>query len=64
MYQADLTHITGRHLDHILQRQAEHNSQTDFLISDEQYTNFAADEDCCNRLANGFYHLGIRKRDC
>lgn len=63
MNQLDLTDIRNRHLGRILQLQALHNGETEFLINDEQRITYREAEDITNRLASGFLSLGINQGD-
>jgi crotonobetaine/carnitine-CoA ligase len=63
MYPLELNDIADRHLGRILELQAQHNGDTDFLITDDQRITFAEAEDCSNRLASGFQALDVGNGD-
>ncbi len=63
MNELSLDDIADRHLGRILQLQAEHNGDTDFLITDDTRITYRQAEDITNRLASGFAGLGVGKGD-
>lgn len=63
MYAIDFDNTNNRHLGKMLQLQAQHNGDTEFLITDEQRISFAEAEQLANRLAAGFAAQGIERGD-
>jgi crotonobetaine/carnitine-CoA ligase len=58
-----LDDIADRHLDRILQLQAQQNGDTEFLIADSGRITYREADDMTGRLASGFEAMGIARGD-
>jgi crotonobetaine/carnitine-CoA ligase len=63
MYKVDLSSPQNRVFPRILQQQAEHNGDTEFLLNDTQRITFAQADDISSRLASGLQSLGVGSGD-
>lgn len=63
MYQLDLSNTDERLFPRMLAQQARHNSDTLFLVTDEQQISFADSERITQALATGLKLLGVTRGD-
>lgn len=63
MYELKLEDTADRHLGRILELQAEHNGDTEYLITDTHNISFGQAHEMTDRLASGFAGLGVVKGD-
>ena len=63
MYRIDLQDTRLRNLPRLLQIQAEHNGEQEFLISDDLRVSFKQAETLSGALATGLHKLGVKAGD-